>query len=229
MGSPSGRAPLPDTARSAEFTKLLVATRNLGKAREYEYLLRGVPVSITSLDELGIYREIEETGGTFKENARIKATGYAALSGLLTLADDSGLEVDALGGAPGVRSARYAGPEATDSERVKLLLEHLEGTPRAERTGRFRCVIAVSTPTGEVSTVSGAVEGIISREPKGTNGFGYDPIFQIPDLGRTMAELSIEEKNRISHRAQAAKKAVALLKSMLAGEVAGLRPPAGES
>ena len=193
--------------------KLLVATRNPGKTREYAQLLRGIPYDAISLDEAGISEEVEETGDSFEENACIKARAYAALSGLLTLADDSGLEVDALGGGPGVRSARYGGEDVTDEERVTLLLKHLEGVPWEERTGRFRCVIAISSPSGEVNTVNGTVEGIIGYEPRGTNGFGYDPVFCLPHLDRTTAELSPEQKNDLSHRAEAAGKAVAWLLS----------------
>ncbi len=197
------------------FRKLLVATRNPGKVKEYRQLLHRVPFQVTSLEQVGVAKEVEETGKSFEENACLKASTYATLSGLLTLADDSGLEVDALGGAPGVRSSRYAGPEATDEARVALLLKNLSGVAWEDRKGRFRCVIAIAWPSGEVRTVSGVVEGIIQYEPKGANGFGYDPVFYLPHLGRTMAELSLEEKNGLSHRAQAARKAVTLLNSML--------------
>ena len=194
---------------------LLVATRNPGKAREYEQLLRGIPFQVTSLDEIGLAEEVEETGSSFEENACIKARAYSALSGLLTLADDSGLEVDALGGEPGVKSARYGGLGSSDEDRVELLLKNLKDVPWEQRTGRFRCVIAIARPPGEVETVTGVVEGIIQYKPKGANGFGYDPVFYLPHLGRTTAELSLEEKNELSHRGQAAKKAVGLLSSAL--------------
>ena len=161
--------------------------------------------------------EVEETGGSFEENACIKARTYADLSGLLTLADDSGLEVDALGGAPGVRSARYGGTGASDEDRVALLLENLKDVAWEDRTGRFRCVIAIAWPLGEVKTVTGVVEGVIQYEPMGANGFGYDPIFYLPHLALTTAELSLEEKNSLSHRAQAARKAVVLLESVSKG------------
>ncbi len=190
-----------------------MATRNPGKVREYLRLLDGAPFNLTSLDAEAIDDEVEESGDSFDENARLKAVAYAASSGLLTLADDSGLEVDALDGAPGVRSARYGGPGATDGDRVTLLLKNLDGVPPDRRTARFRCIIAIAYPSGEVLTVDGAVEGTIAREPRGTNGFGYDPVFYLADRGRTMAELSLEEKNDLSHRARAAEKAVALLKS----------------
>ena len=180
--------------------------------REYLRLLEGVPFDLTSLDAEGITVEVEESGDSFEENARIKAVAYAASSGLATLADDSGLEVDALDGAPGIRSATYGGPGATDGDRLALLLKNLEGVPPNRRTARFRCVIAIAHPSGEVRTVDGAVEGVIAREPRGSNGFGYDPVFYLANRSRTMAELSLEEKNGLSHRARAAEKAVALLK-----------------
>ena len=195
--------------------RLLVATRNLGKAREYSQLLRDIPFEVVTLEQVGVDEEVEETGSTFEENARLKADAYASLSGLLTLADDSGLEVDALGGEPGVRSARYAGPEATDRDRVDLLLSILKDVKWGDRTGRFRCVIAIARPSGEVKTVTGKVEGFIQDAPKGDDGFGYDPVFYVPHLGKTIAELSTDEKNGISHRGQAARKALALLESML--------------
>ena len=196
------------------FRKLLIATRNPGKAREFKQLLRGISFQITSLEQEDIIEEVEETGDSFQENACIKARAYAALSGLITLADDSGLEVDALGGEPGVKSARYGGPQLSDEDRVLLLLENLKQVAWNNRGGRFRCVIAIARPSGEVQTVNGVVEGVIQYEPKGTNGFGYDPVFLVPEFGRTTAELSLEEKNGISHRAQAAKKARALLESV---------------
>ena len=191
--------------------KLLIATRNSGKMRELRQLLGGVPHEIASLDDLGIADEIEETGATFEENAALKAEGYSQLSGLLTLADDSGLEVDALGGAPGVRSARYAGADASDADRVSLLLKNLEGTRADDRSARFRCVIAISAPGERTRLYSGVCEGRIAAEPRGDNGFGYDPVFDFPELGMTMAELPSERKNAVSHRARAAKKAAAAL------------------
>ncbi len=202
--------------------KLLVATTNPGKAREYRRLLEGIPIEITSLDQEHVTEEVEETGDTFEENARLKAATYASLSGLLTLADDSGLEVDALGGAPGVKSARYGGPQAaSDEDRVRLLLGNLNGTGWQDRTCRFRCVIAIAWPSGQIKTVEGAVEGIVQYEPQGTNGFGYDPIFHVTSLGRTMAELPLKEKNGLSHRGQAARKAIALLKSEVKAGTSG--------
>jgi len=192
--------------------ELLLATNNKGKAREYRSLLSGVPFELVTPDEVGINTEVEEVGKSFEENARLKAATLAAESQLLSLADDSGLEVDALGGEPGTLSARYAGEGASDEDRVSYLLTKLEGVPEERRTARFRCVIAIATPEGDVELCSGECEGIIAFEPRGNKGFGYDPIFYLPELKKTMAELPPEEKNRISHRGRAARKASQLLK-----------------
>jgi XTP/dITP diphosphohydrolase len=195
--------------------KLLVATNNPGKVREYEALLKGLPLTLTYPAQEGIDIEVEETGSTFTENARLKAMAYAGASDLLTLADDSGLEVDALGGEPGTRSARYAGQGASDEDRYRLLLSKLEGVPWERRTARFRCVIAVARPQGEVRIAEGTCEGVIALEPKGEHGFGYDPVFSMPEHGQTMAELEPEVKNRISHRARAAEGARRILQELL--------------
>jgi XTP/dITP diphosphohydrolase len=196
-----------------QYRKLLLATTNSGKAQEYKALLGGVPYEIVTMPEQGIYLDVEETGATFEENARLKAETLAAASGLLSLADDSGIEVDALDGQPGVHSSRFAGEGATDEDRYRLLLEKLQGVPDGRRTARFRCVIAVAAPGGRVELYSGECPGVITAEPRGSHGFGYDPVFFIPELGKTMAELSSEEKNKISHRSRAARKArEALLK-----------------
>lgn len=141
---------------------------------------------------------------------------------MLTLADDSGLEVDALGGEPGVRSARYAGEKASDADRIALLLQNLEGVPVDSRTARFRCVIAIADLGGELKLVDGSVEGVIAFTPRGSHGFGYDPVFLLPDEGKTMAELLPEEKNRISHRAAASAKACLILKQAASKKVLGL-------
>ncbi|XUW99426.1 MAG: XTP/dITP diphosphatase [Dehalogenimonas sp.] len=194
--------------------ELLLATNNRGKIGEYRDLLCGCGYELVTLAQKGISIEVAETGGTFAENAALKARALASTSGLLTLADDSGLEVDALGGDPGVHSARYAGDKATDSERIDLLLKNLEGVPADQRTGRFRCVIAIADPAGEVRFAESRIEGLISFAPRGDYGFGYDPVFYLSDRGKTMAELPVEEKNRISHRALAAAKACLMLKSI---------------
>ena len=149
-------------------------------------------------------QDVEETGTTFAENARLKALTYARQSGLLTLADDSGLEVDALGGEPGVFSKRYAGEGKSDAERIEFLLDKLRDVPPGKRSARFRCAIAIASPDGKLHETDGTCEGEIIFSPRGTNGFGYDPIFYFPARGVTMAELPPEEKNRVSHRAQAA-------------------------
>ena len=202
--------------------RLLVATHNPGKVREYREILAtlpsdSLPLELTYLDPEGISLDVEETADTFAGNAVLKATTYARLSGLLTWADDSGLEVDALGGQPGVFSARYAGPGASDSDRYRKLLDALAGVPWARRTARFRCVVALATPGGEVRTAAGACEGIIAFGPAGDNGFGYDPVFYFPERGLTMAQLPAELKNQISHRARAAQAAAEILREMLGG------------
>lgn len=196
-------------------TRLLIATNNPGKLQEYQTLLTDLPLALTWLEREGIELEVEETGESFRENAVLKARAYARASGLLTLADDSGLEVDALGGEPGVLSSRYAGPKADDEERVRLLLRKLAGVAWEERTARFRCVIALATPQGKVQTVEGSCEGIIAFEPWGEHGFGYDPVFYPSPFDRTMAQLPPEVKNRISHRARAAEKARAILRGLI--------------
>jgi XTP/dITP diphosphohydrolase len=183
--------------------KLLVATHNPGKVLEYAQMLRDFPVACISLDEAGIDEDVAETGATFEENARIKAIAYCNASGLITLADDSGLAVDALDGEPGVYSARYAGPGKTDRDRYELLLKNLEGVPGPQRTAHFRCVIVVATPEGRIYSAEGKVDGMIAYEARGENGFGYDPVFFMPQFGGTMAELGAPVKNTISHRARA--------------------------
>ena len=196
--------------------RLLIATNNAGKLREYRLLLKGVPFALVSPAEAGVALDIEETGATFEENARLKAQAFARASGLLTLADDSGLEVDELGGEPGAMSHRYAGENATDADRVRYLLGKLQGVPPEKRAARFRCVIAIARPDGRVETCSGECAGVIALEPRGEHGFGYDPVFFLPELGKTMAELPADVKNRISHRARAAEKARAVLQRIAA-------------
>lgn len=183
--------------------KLLLGTNNQAKIREYRSLLADLPHQLVTLAEQGITLVVDETGKTLEENARLKATQLAAESHLLTLADDSGLEVDALGGEPGPLSARYAGENASDSDRIDYLLARLRDVPWARRTARFRCVIAIAVPEGEVTLCSGECPGMITFAPRGEYGFGYDPIFYLPEMDRTMAELSPEVKNRLSHRGQA--------------------------
>ncbi len=197
--------------------RLLLATTNRGKAAEYRSLLEGLGLDLITLDMAGIRQQAEEDYSTFEENARSKAVFYADLSGLVTLADDSGLEVDALGGEPGVRSSRYAGDNATDADRVNFLLARLRDIPEGRRAARFRCVIAVAQPGGAVELFDGECSGIIALQARGVNGFGYDPIFYVPEYGKTIAELPPELKNKISHRGRAAQKARAWLQSLAQG------------
>jgi len=190
---------------------LLLATTNPGKIREYRLLLAGLDYQIVTLSEQGITEVITEQGESYEQNAGIKAAAYAKLSRLITLADDSGIEVDALNGKPGVHSARFAGEKATDADRVVKLLAMLSGVPLDKRTAHFKCVIAIATPEGKLDICQGECHGIIALEAKGENGFGYDPIFYLPGLGKTMAELPPRLKNRLSHRGKAARKAKKIL------------------
>jgi XTP/dITP diphosphohydrolase len=194
--------------------RLLLATSNKGKVREYRSLLQNLPFDLVTLAEVGITADVEEVGETLEENARLKATALAAQSRMSALADDSGLEIDALGGEPGRLSARYAGEGASDRDRVNYLLSKLEGVPWEERSARFRCVIAVAVPDGQVEFCSGECRGVIALEPKGEQGFGYDPIFYLPELDKTMAELPLEVKNDVSHRGKAARKVPQALKRL---------------
>lgn len=184
--------------------KLVLATRNKGKVREFKEILAGLPVAVVGLDSYPDAPEVAETGTTFTENAILKARGIAAFCGELTLADDSGLEVDWLRGEPGVYSARYGEAGWTDRRRYEYLLTKLKGVPEPQRTARFRCVAALIDPAADIIEVTeGTVSGLIAFEPKGVNGFGYDPVFYLPEFGCTMAELPEETKNRISHRGRA--------------------------
>ena len=196
--------------------RLLLATRNAGKLRELRSRVHGLEV--LSLDDVAPIPEVEETEDTLESNARLKALAGARETGLWTVADDSGLFVDALGGAPGVRSARYA--PGSDADRVQALLGEMEGVPDGQRGAAFRCVLALASPGGDVRTVEGECSGLILRAPRGTAGFGYDPVFLVPALGRTMAELSLEEKGRVSHRARALEALEPLLREV-AGSLRG--------
>jgi XTP/dITP diphosphohydrolase len=191
--------------------KLLLATNNNGKVREYRNLLRELPFQVVTLVEQGITTVVDEVGSTLEENAGLKATAMANESGLLALADDSGLEVDALDGEPGPLSARYAGENASDGDRVSYLLSRMKDVPWMERTARFRCVIALASPDGRMELCSGECNGLIMLKPQGESGFGYDPVFYLPELDMTMAELPLETKNRISHRGRAAREACRVL------------------
>jgi XTP/dITP diphosphohydrolase len=192
---------------------LLVATGNPGKKREFRQLLAPLNAPILYPDDVGIRLRVQEDGITYGENARKKAECYAAASGRLTLADDSGLEVDALGGAPGIHSARYVA--GSDANRVATLLTELRGISWDNRTARFRCVVVIVVPDGDIFQAQGVCEGFIAFEPAGLGGFGYDPIFYLPEYARTMAQLSNEQKNRISHRARAVQAAFPTLKHLL--------------
>ena len=210
---------------------LVIATGNKGKLREYQKLLSELPFNIVSLDDVGISLEVEETGNTFSDNAWLKALTYSKLTGMLTLSDDSGLEVDALQGQPGVHSARYGGDLTSDEERVSLLLKNIESVKWAERTARFKCVIAIaetkkaqfeqteyanqgSSEARPIASVVGSISGMIQYEPQGEDGFGYDPVFYLPSIKQTMAEMTLEYKNLISHRSDATRKVIQIMRSL---------------
>jgi XTP/dITP diphosphohydrolase len=198
--------------------ELLIATRNPGKLEEIEsYLKPSHPlVRFRSLDEIKSAPIVDEDASSFAENARKKAKLLASFTRLPTLADDSGLEVDALGGRPGVLSARFAGPGATDEANIQKLLEKLKGVPAKQRTARFRCIMVLYAANGHSFTAAGDLKGTIAEEPRGNGGFGYDPIFFVPELGRTLAEITAAEKNRVSHRALALAKISQSLDEFLA-------------
>ncbi|HXE73184.1 MAG TPA: RdgB/HAM1 family non-canonical purine NTP pyrophosphatase [Candidatus Nitrosotenuis sp.] len=196
--------------------RILLATGNAHKVQEIRDILAGEGLELWDLGRFPGLPEPRESGQSFLDNARIKARHYYHLTGLPTLADDSGLEVDALGGEPGVHSARYGGADLPHSEKIRLILEKLREVPPTERTARFRCV-AVLVGEGEPLVASGVCEGRIAQEPRGEHGFGYDPIFFLPERGCTMAELPPQEKNRISHRAQAMRALAQSLRARVGG------------
>ena len=204
----------------------MLATTNPGKVREYRALLGALPVRLVGLDEVGLAQG-PETGATFTENAVQKARHAAAASGLVALADDSGLEVDGLGGAPGVWSARYAGEAADDEANRRRLIRELAGVPVERRAARFRCAVAIARPGGGegsepeiLALVEGTCEGVVLTEPRGAHGFGYDPLFLLPERGLTLAELLPEEKNRLSHRARAVERALPALRALVEDDAA---------
>lgn len=201
---------IPGTKR----IRLIAATKNKGKLEEIAQLLAQLPCDIVSMVEAGIEDDIDEIGSTFEENALIKARSVWKSAGGIVIADDSGLEVDYLNGAPGVYSARYAGEGATDADRNRKLLDALANVPADKRTGRFVCVIAVVFPKGSSMTVRGTCEGYIASEPAGSNGFGYDPLFYVPEIGLTIAQMEADMKNSISHRGNALRKMVEELESV---------------
>jgi XTP/dITP diphosphohydrolase len=193
----------------------VAATKNKGKIKEINEILSGFPFQVISMEELGITQDIEENGSTFEENAMIKAAEIHNITGETVMADDSGLEVDYLNGAPGIYSARFAGEGATDEERNIKLLSMLEGVPFEKRKARFVCAIAVVMQNGKSFTVKGICEGYIGTGPKGKNGFGYDPLFFMPEFNMTTAQLAPEEKHEISHRGKALKLMAERLKDIL--------------
>jgi len=196
-------------------TELVVATRNPGKLREITALLAKNDIRVLGVGEFPDIPEVDEDGDTFEANALKKAREVAALTGHLTLADDSGLEVKALGGRPGVNSARFAGEKASDEENTGKLLEELTGVPIEGRQGAFCCVMALCGPDGFCRLFTGRLEGLILEEARGRGGFGYDPVFLVPAFGKTLAELSLEIKNRISHRGKALAKLVEFFQTAL--------------
>lgn len=197
--------------REEKRSRLIVATKNRGKLKEFAELLAHLPYDIVSMADAGIEDNIEENGTTFEENALIKAKSVWKATGDTVIADDSGLEVDYLNGAPGVYSARYAGEGATDGDKNRKLLHALEGVPADKRTARFVCAIAVIFPDGGNFTVRGTCEGYIATEPAGKNGFGYDPLLYVPEIGMTIAQMESSLKNNISHRGNAIRKMVEML------------------
>jgi XTP/dITP diphosphohydrolase len=198
--------------------KILLATQNKGKAAEFQELLADSDIEVCSLLDFPDWEDIEETGQTFAENALLKAREAMKKTGLVTLADDSGLEVEALKGAPGIYSARFAGEQGNAAKNIDKLLLLMEDVPEEKRGARFRCSLAIVTPDGREFLVEGKVEGKILRRRQGESGFGYDPVFFLPASGRTMAELSSAQKNEISHRAQAFRQALPILLKLKSGE-----------
>jgi len=205
---------------------IVLATRNAGKVKEFQELLKDFPVEIKNLNDFGPIPEVKEDGTTFDDNAYKKASFTARVLGLPAIADDSGLVVETLGGAPGVKSARYAGEKATDQENIKKLLAEMAG--KSDRRAAFECVISIAVPAGPALTYEGRCEGEITTEPQGTSGFGYDPVFYFPGFGKTFAELTSAEKNKVSHRGMALSQVAAEFKKILAwleARLAETKPP----
>ncbi len=194
--------------------ELVLATRNRHKGEELTALLGDLGITIRTLDEFPDAPEVVEDGDTCEANAVKKAQAIADFTGLPAVADDTGLEVDALGGRPGVYAARYAGEDATYEDNCQKLLRELMGVPREQRTARFLTIAAIALPAGRIRVAQGTLNGMIAEEPSGTLGFGYDPIFVVPELGKALAQLSADQKNRISHRAKAFTQAKDLLREM---------------
>ena len=198
--------------------ELVLATRNRHKAEELVALLRGLGIQVHTLDEFPQVPEVVEDGQTCEANAIKKAKAVAAATGMLAVADDTGLEVDALGGRPGVYAARYAGEHATYEDNWRKLLKELAGVPSARRTAKFITVAAMANPSGDVQIAQGTLDGFIAETPSGEQGFGYDPVFVVPELGKTLADISADQKNRISHRAKAFAKVRGLLETVWSRE-----------
>ena len=203
---------LEEEKGAAIMKKLIFATGNQGKLKEIREIMADLDVEVLSMKEAGVQTEIEEYGTTFEENAVIKARTVGKLTGELTLADDSGLEIDYLNKEPGVYSARYMGEDTSYHVKNASLIKRLEGVPMEQRTARFVCVIAAVFPDGRVETARGTIEGVIGYEERGENGFGYDPIFYVPELNCSTAELTPGQKNEISHRGKALRKMKEILK-----------------
>jgi XTP/dITP diphosphohydrolase len=200
---------------SNRMKEVIIATKNPGKAKEFEHIFAARGVAVLTLLDFPDIPDVEETGTTFEENAILKAEAISKQLNKMVIGDDSGLIVDILGGRPGIYSARFAGEPKNDAANTAKLLKELNDVTEENRTARFYCALAVAVPNQETVTVSGTCEGRILDEPRGTNGFGYDPVFYVPDKGLAMAELSSEEKNKISHRANALKKLDVVLDSIL--------------
>lgn len=212
-----GAAVMNNVTMERERKKIIAATKNKGKLEEIAQLLSALPYDVISMTEAGMTDDIDETGATFEENALIKARAVWRVTGETVIADDSGLEVDHLGGAPGVYSARYAGEGATDADRNKKLLSALAGVPAEKRSARFVCATALIFPDGRELVVRGTCEGYIADGPAGYNGFGYDPLFYVPEFGLTIAQMGAELKNSISHRGNALRKILDILEGGSAG------------
>ncbi|MHA6259387.1 XTP/dITP diphosphatase [Sporosarcina sp. CAU 1771] len=197
--------------------EVLIATNNKGKVKDFETLFLPLGIRVLSLNDIEEAIDVEETGDTFEANAILKAEVVADMLGIVVIADDSGLEIDALHGAPGVYSARFAGPKKNDEDNIDKVLAEMSEVPQNERTARFRCVLAIAGPGRTTETFSGSCDGQIIHERRGANGFGYDPIFFVPQKGCTMAELSSEEKSELSHRGAALSKLQEKLPKWIAG------------
>jgi XTP/dITP diphosphohydrolase len=195
--------------------EVIIATKNPGKAREFEHIFAPRGIIVKTLLDFPAIEDVEETGISFEENAILKAESVSEQLNRVVIGDDSGLVVDALEGRPGIFSARYAGEQKDDQANIDKVLTELQGVAEADRTARFYCALAVAMPEGKTMTVSGTCEGLILEERRGSNGFGYDPIFFVPEKGLAMAELSSDEKNKISHRANALKELKGILDTII--------------